>query len=450
MILLDVSTFLGRMHPLIVHLPIGFLLLAIVFHAASCSKKYYYLNRSVPITLLAGFVSAFAACVLGYLLSLSGDYEEQILNKHMGAGVILTLMAGVLYALATARVKRVVKVSRPLFSALSIVTFLLLLYTGHRGATLTHGINFLSMETLKDQKKEKLSDVKEAMIFEDVVHPILEERCIQCHRRDKRKGRLSLESLPSMLQGGKHGPAIVPGNLKESELFKRITLDPSDENFMPADGKPPMTETETELLRFWIEEAMAVEGKKISEVEGGEKIILQAASVLGLQDESVHHGYLSTQALTPGFPDSVDASHLENLRKQGFVVRVMLRKPLMLDITLPGRSGKRMVEIENFFKPVAANIVWLNLSDNGFSADDLAILRNMTNLQKLRLEKNPLSDGISQHLGNLKRLEAVNLNETQITPAGLIKLQENRAIRRIYTWKTMCDTAYLKNAVQLH
>jgi uncharacterized membrane protein len=451
MILLDMVTFLGRMHPLIIHLPIGFLLLAIIFDAVSYHRKYYYLNQSVPFTLLAGFISASAACGLGYLLSLSGDYEEQTLNNHMLSGLILTVMAGLLYALTTVRLKRIVNVPRPLLSALSMVTFFLLLYTGHHGATLTHGTDFLTLETLRRQNRERPTDVREAMIFEDLVHPILEERCIQCHRRDKKKGRLSLESVSSMLQGGKHGPAIVPGDVEESELFKRITLDPSHENFMPADGKPPLTETERELLRWWIEEAMAVKGKKISELEGGEKIILHAASVLGLQDESDQERYLSeAQVVNRSLPDSVDASQLKDLRKHGFVVRVMLRKPLMLDITLPPGSGKRMAEVVNYLKPVAANVVWLNLSDNGFAAEDLGILRQMANLEKLRLEKNPVSDDISRHLANLGRLEAVNLNETKLTSAGLEKLQENKAIKRIYTWKTMCDTSYLKSAAQLH
>ena len=64
----------------------------------------------------------------------------------------------------------------------------------------------------------------------------------------------------------------------------------------------------------------------------------------------------------------------------------------------------------------------------------------MSNLEKLRLEKNPVSDGLSNHLKDLKYLEALNLNETKISPKGLHKLQSNPALQRIYTWRTLCDS----------
>jgi uncharacterized membrane protein len=86
MMLADILTFSGRMHPLIVHLPIGFLLLAMVFDGVSYLKKYENLNNAVPFALLLGFLSAVIACVLGYILSLSGEYDLQTLNHHKVSG----------------------------------------------------------------------------------------------------------------------------------------------------------------------------------------------------------------------------------------------------------------------------------------------------------------------------------------------------------------------------
>ncbi len=53
-----------------------------------------------------------------------------------------------------------------------------------------------------------------------------------------------------------------------SELYKRITLDPVHEDFMPADGKPRLTKTETEIIRWWIAEAGAVTGKAVKDLKG--------------------------------------------------------------------------------------------------------------------------------------------------------------------------------------
>jgi hypothetical protein len=75
------------------------------------------------------------------------------------------------------------------------------------------------------------------------------------------------------------------------------------------------------------------------------------------------------------------------------------------------------------------------LADNGFHEKDLSVLKQMTNLEKLRLEKNPLGDGIVPILMDLKHLEALNLNETKVTKAGVEKLKANSGIKRIYDWK---------------
>ena len=48
----------------------------------------------------------------------------------------------------------------------------------------------------------------------------------------------------------------------------------------------------------------------------------------------------------------------------------------------------------------------------------------MTNLEKLRLEKNPLSDKIILPLSGLHHLEALNLNETNVTQLGIEKLKQ--------------------------
>jgi hypothetical protein len=282
--------------------------------------------------------------------------------------------------------------------------------------------------------------VQEAMIFEDLVHPILENKCMQCHKKDKKKGQLSLQAYESILKGGKHGPAIVPGSLDESELYRRITLDPSHDDFMPQDGKTPMTSSETEMIRWWIEKGMGVEKQKLSEIKGNEEITSAAAIVLGLGTESPGEVVLTGGEVNDHIPDTVDMTHVDALRAKGLIVRTMLRHPLMLDVTLPPQSGKQMSEIAAAITPLASNIIMLNLSDNNLNENDLALLRAMPNLKKLRLEKNPISDSISNHLIGLKFLEAVNLNETNIGATCVSKLRENPSIKRIYAWKTNCRT----------
>jgi len=54
------------------------------------------------------------------------------------------------------------------------------------------------------------------------------------------------------MRGGENGKVIVPGDTEQSELLRRITRDPSDEEFMPAEGKTPLTARQVEIIRWWI------------------------------------------------------------------------------------------------------------------------------------------------------------------------------------------------------
>src|SRR5258708_2117873 len=424
MSLLTIFTFLGRLHPLVVHLPIGFLLLAVLFDGLSHLKGYGHLKPAVSFTLLAGFVAAVLACIFGYLLSLTGDYDPVILNHHMISGITLAILSGVLFFTTTARFKAFYQLPPAFFSVLLIGLVILIGYSGHQGGNLTHGSDYLNLKVLTQGQRNHPARVEDALIFEDVVHPMLESKCGQCHEGGKLKGRLSMETLQSLLKGGKTGPAIVAGRPAESELYKRITLNPAHEKFMPSDGKPPLTKTEVAIIRWWIEKAIAAEGKKMSELADKATISPQVAFFLGLGGRAASGdlaGRLSDapgssqglgttdsdgrvavsaiiQHINPDIPPVTDTALVGPLRKKGLMVRVMLQRPLMLDVALPAGSGMKMAAIQHDLVRLGKNIIWLNLSDNRFTENDLGFLKLLSNVEKLRLEKNPISDGISDDL----------------------------------------------------
>ena len=146
--LLDLGVFTGHLHPLIVHLPIGFLLLAILFELASYFKKYQHLRSAVSFTLFLGFVSAIVACVSGYVLSLSGDYDFNALGNHKTAGIFVAIVSGLLFLMTTEQFRRISIIPRWIFSSLCIVLFVSLAYTGHQGGNLTHGSDYISLTVL--------------------------------------------------------------------------------------------------------------------------------------------------------------------------------------------------------------------------------------------------------------------------------------------------------------
>ena len=58
--------------------------------------------------------------------------------------------------------------------------------------------------------------------FEAHVRPLLVEHCQQCHGPKKQEGGLRLDSRLSLMQGGEHGPAMVPGQPEKSLLVTAV------------------------------------------------------------------------------------------------------------------------------------------------------------------------------------------------------------------------------------
>jgi uncharacterized membrane protein len=437
MILLDITTLIGHLHPVVVHLPIGFLALAILFELLSYFKKFEQLKIAIPITLLVGFITAVLSCIFGYLLSIGGEYEFSKINNHKIAGITLALASGLLFISTTTVVKKIFSIPRVIFSSLCIVVLLIMIYTGHQGGSLTHGSDYLSIKLIDEPIRKKPISVAEALLFEEVVQPILIQRCGQCHREGKMKGQFSVQTLETLLKGGKTRAAVVAGSLNKSELFNRITLDPSNEKYMPADGKTPLTKAEIEIIQWWIEKGMATKGKKIAELKVSPEIQSKIAVVLGIGNSIAVSETAITEnsKINPEIPAISNTTLIDSLRNKGINVRLMLHQPVMLDITIPPGMNASLNTIKPILQSIAKNVIWLNLSNNGLTDNDLDFLSGMTNLEKLRLEKNPITDKIAPQLSGLKHLEAVNLNETNVSEAGIEKLKQVPGIKRVYQWK---------------
>src|SRR5690606_8995013 len=87
-----------------------------------------------------------------------------------------------------------------------------------------------------------------------------------CHNEDKQEAELMLTTYAGVMRGGESGRVVVPGNAELSEMLRRVTLDPADEAFMPAEGKTPLTAEQVEILRWWIA-AGAPEGGTVGELD---------------------------------------------------------------------------------------------------------------------------------------------------------------------------------------
>jgi len=79
----QLSQFLGRFHPLVVHLPIGLVLLVAALECAGFFRNRKHLQASASFVLTLAAFTALMAVFLGWLLARSGGYEGRLVTRHM-------------------------------------------------------------------------------------------------------------------------------------------------------------------------------------------------------------------------------------------------------------------------------------------------------------------------------------------------------------------------------
>ena len=245
-----IINFVGHFHPLLVHLPIGILLFAILIHGLSAYNKYKHLNTILPIAYLIGAFGAILSCLTGYALANDGDYNEALILKHQWLGISVAVLSITGYLWSR-------KKQGFTFKWISITLLFSIFLTGHYGGTLTHGEDFLTSGLSKhkvNEKKQKLviTNAQEVVLYTAIIQPILEEKCYNCHSSIKQKGKLRLDEKEWIMKGGLDGIVIHIGDALNSALYKRIALDPAKEEHMPPKGKPQITDQERILIEWWI------------------------------------------------------------------------------------------------------------------------------------------------------------------------------------------------------
>ena len=92
--------------------------------------------------------------------------------------------------------------------------------------------------------------------FNRDVRPILSDKCFACHGFDpkKRKADLRLDTFEGATRDNDGTRAVVPGDLGQSELWKRITTTDEGDVMPPPKSHKTLSEAEKQTLKRWIEQ----------------------------------------------------------------------------------------------------------------------------------------------------------------------------------------------------
>lgn len=422
--------FIGHFHPLLVHLPIGFLLLGFAMELAGRRKRFEALRPALPFVLLLSAVSAVVTALIGYFLSLEGGYEGETLNIHQWSGIGVAVLSIVLYL---AKSLEWTRLFMPLFGA----TVFLLFVTGHYGGILTHGNKYLT-DAAPDPVKRLLGTPREAAaavidlagldtmtMYTALVNPILDDKCISCHRAEKTKGELRLDTPEGLRRGGEHGDLYVAGRPARSLLLERIHLPKEHDDHMPPDGKPQLSDEEKTLLAWWIEEGADFD-KKVGDCEKDDEI----KRILERQFKPKAENPVFTLDISP-----LEEGKLLALQNTGLRVQPLAQNSPYLEASLENSDSLENAQLDLLLQ-AAEQLLRLDLGNTGLTDEMTGVLAELPHLTHLSLDRNPISDATLANLQDLQYLEYLNIYQTQVSDEGLNMLTALPQLRRLFLWQT--------------
>ena len=239
--------FIGRFHPIILHLPIGGLIALFVMEIINSYRPQLNLDSACSILLWFSVVTVIPSAVLGFILASSGNYDDELLNLHKWLGW-LTALVCVWLLYFNSKSKKIYKV-------LLYANVIFLLVAGHFGGQLTHGKDYLtkympvSMKkvlNIDDERKYLVVNRKidsfstDATYYTNQIKPIIENYCYKCHGQEKQKGDMRFDNIDWDMVNGFDAE-------KWNMMLSQVNL-----GEMPPDDEPQLSNDDRRILVDWI------------------------------------------------------------------------------------------------------------------------------------------------------------------------------------------------------
>lgn len=424
----DWLQFIGRFHPLLIHFPIALFLLVPILEIVGRSTRFSHLRLSVSFVLALATLGATASAILGWCLGRSGGYSGRLITQHMWGGISLSIVCWVCWLLRTRLRELAVTYEIVLAVGVGLVA-----WTGYRGGQLSLGPHHLTehmpngLRNLLGVEDDRAAgpSADPNTFYGARIQPIFMARCISCHGAGKHKGNLRLDSYEALMQGGKDGLVIHSGNIQTSDLFRRITLPTSHDDFMPK-GKPPLSADQVKEIELWI----------------------AAGASATLAVDAIKNTPSGSAAPAEVTFDEVDPAAVARLRSVIAPVVSQLQRQFsnILDYDSRGSADLRLNASNlgsNFgdrdleaFLPVADEIIVADLSRTSITDHSAASVAAMKRLRVLRLMDTRVTDAALLQLDTLNQLESLNVYGTAVTAAVLPTIAKLPKLSHFYVGQT--------------
>lgn len=423
--------FFGRFHPVLVHLPIGILLIACLFLVLIRIPRFANLRPAIATLLFLGMLSAVFSCITGYFLADSGDYDGELVSNHQWMGIGVGILSVLLLF-----IHKYAKADSRMPTALAILLLLLVSVTGHLGGSLTHGADYLTAPLKGEGGKARaaippIPNIQEALVYQDAIQPLLKNRCYSCHGSEKQKGKLRLDLEASILKGGEDGNTLIKGKADESELIRRLLLPGSNEKHMPPKEKPQLSQNEIALLHWWINNG-ADFNKKVKDVKQPDDIKVVLAAL-----EKGTAGTIVDKQLDIPLKEIAAASEkdIKRLHNAGVMIFSVAQNSNYLTANFIN-AHSTADSVMSALKNVKDQLTWLKLEHKSVNDETLKAIKDCKNLVRLSLNHTQITDRGLEHLKNMDQLKSLSLVGTKVSAKGLEQLSKLKSLKSIYLYQT--------------
>ena len=409
---------IGRMHPLLLHFPIVLMVLCVCWELFAGFKKSMTTEQTAigDSLLLVTSLTAVSSALMGLLLSKETGYVPEELAWHKWGGVFISLLALLWYVFKEQL--RSIKIFLSLTAATGLAVVMV---TGHLGGNITHGNDFLLAPVSQDEQAPAVL-FDNAVVYTNMVQPILKAKCVICHNEKKTKGELLMEPYAMLAKGGKSG---VLWNLKDENfglMLTRIHLPADNKKHMPPTGKIQLTDDEISIIYHWIKSGASATAKvaNLPQMDSLRQIAVAQFKTIDTDDYSFK---------------PADESKVKSLNSNyRFITPLAIGSPA-LGVEFYGASQFKSAQLKELLL-VKEQIVSLNLNKMPVTDDDLSTIAQFVNLRRLNLSFTNIKGTGLAALQPLKALQQLSLSGTGVNVASLGGLAPLSKLSQLYIWST--------------
>jgi len=411
---------IGRMHPVLLHLPIGLFVISFIIWLG---KKNIEKESFQKIFILVLHVTVFTAtltALMGFFLSREGGYDENILSKHKVLGIITAILS---YSLLM--IFQAVPEKKVLFGTMITASLITMMIGSHFGSTLTHGEGYVWQPLKEEKEMEEETVTDSSSLFIAAIRPILKSKCFSCHNERKAKGELIMTTEEKLLKGGKNGPIWKSGDALKSHIIQNINLPEDDKKHMPPKGKPQLSQDEIDLLFTWIQSGADMK-TTMKEYADDDTLKILASKFIHLPKEEKEKTYLFTAA-----PVSV----IQKLSGPFCSVFPLSQNSPALQADFFVREKFDRKKLEDLLK-VKTQLVVLNLGNMPVEDADMKTINQFSNLEKLILNNSLITNNGLNEIKKLKNLRSLSLAGTKIDKNAAQYFSQPDSLKEVFIWNT--------------